>query len=99
MAFAVEAADLSQSKAMFVGQFDQSVPLGAGAGGAGRVLKIRNDVEKFGRGLSQGRLQGLHIRAVRLQGNADQFSLMLVQGGQGAVVAGRLGENHITGLQ
>ena len=83
---------------MLTGQFHNATALCTGAGGTRRVLKIGNHIEQLGLVLREQCFQRGQIGAVGLQGHAHNRGAMTAEQRQCAVIAGRLGEHHIAGL-
>ena len=90
---------LDEQEPVLFGQRGDAPPLRARAGRASRVLEIGDDVEELRRVLGERRFQGLEVRAVRFERDADHRRLMAAQERQGAVVGRRLDEHHVARLQ
>jgi hypothetical protein len=78
-------------------QFNDAAAHLPGTRRARRILKVGNNVEELGDVLFQRRFQRFEVRPVFLQRNTHHVGLMPPQQGDGAIVRGRFGEDHVAG--
>ncbi len=89
---------LDDQKAMLFGERGDALSLRAGAGRAGRVLEVRDDVEELRRVLGQRRFERLEVRAVGLERDAHDRGVVAAKERQRPVVGRRFDEHHVARL-
>jgi hypothetical protein len=86
-------------KSIVFRELDNPPSLGCRARHARGVLEIRDRVQKLRHLPDERPFERLDVRTVRLDRDAGHLRAVAAQERNGAIVGGRLGENHVAGFQ